>query len=155
MPATPATEALPAVPPAWTEPFLRIADIVVRLVAAVLTTLLAVVLALVAGFLLPMRAGGVPVPVISFALVLAGNAALVWFARYATASRLGIVGPCVAWLGTMLVLGTRTAEGDLVLPGDWRGIGLIFVGASTLAVAGFIVASPSMRRSPAAVVEKR
>ncbi len=115
-----------------------------RVLVGVFVTLLAIVLALVEAFYAPLRTLGVAVPLISLVLAVVGNASLVWFARFATGSRLGVVAPCVAWLGTMLALSSRTTEGDLILPADWRGIGLFFLGASTLTVAGFLVVMPTV-----------
>jgi hypothetical protein len=120
---------------------LGVADVGLRLAAAIVATLLGGVFGLITAFLVPYRIGAVPIP-LSFLMALAGNIAVIRFARYATASRLGIVGPVVSWLGVMLVLGSRTAEGDLVLRGDWRGLGTLFAGAVAFAIAGFLAVSP-------------
>lgn len=125
---------------------LRAVDVVSRVVAHTVSILLAVLLALVEAFLLPMRVGPLAVPFISLLLAVVANAGLIRFARYATGSRLGIIAPCVAWIGVLLALSTRTAEGDLVMPGDWRGLGLLFIGAGAFTVSGFLAVSPPVRR---------
>jgi hypothetical protein len=122
-------------------PLVRVLDVATRVGGGVVATLLAVLFALVTALLVPLRVGPVPVPV-SFLIAVGGNVVLVWFARRATGSRIGIVVPCVAWLGTMVVLGARTTEGDLVVPGDWRGLGVLFLGATALAVAAFLAIAP-------------
>jgi hypothetical protein len=132
----------------------RIVDVGLRVLAGVVATLLAVLLALAEGFLLPTRIVDIPAPVASFVLVVAGNAALIRFAYHATGSGLGMVGPCVAWLGTMLVLGSRTDEGDLVLPGDWRALLLFFGGTAVLVVAAFLAVTPSPARIRGGAAER-
>ncbi len=127
---------------------LALADVGLRLAAGIIVTLLAVVFALLTAFLVPFRIGSVPVP-LSFVAALVGNILLIRYARYATDSRLGIVGPVVAWLAVMLVFGSRTAEGDLVLTGDWRGLGTLFIGAVAFAVVGFLAVSPAPPRPKA------
>lgn len=124
---------------------LGLADVGLKVVAGVIVTLLAVVFALLTAFLVPFRIGGVPVP-LSFVAALVGNVLLIRYARYATDSRLSIIGPVVAWLAVMLVFGSRTAEGDLVLTGDWRGLGTLFVGAVAFAIAGFLAVAPTPPR---------
>jgi hypothetical protein len=136
----------PAAAPAREHPAL---DLGLRFAAGILATAFGALVALLTAFLVPLRFAGYAVPV-AFVVALAGNIAVVWFARYATASRIGVLGPCVAWLAVMVVLSTRTAEGDLILPGDWRGIGVLFVGATGLAIAGFLAISPPRRPAPAA-----
>jgi len=127
---------------------LALADLGLRLAAGVIVTLLAVVFALLTAFLVPFRVGGVPVP-LSLVAALVGNVLLIRYARYATDSRLGIVGPVVAWLAVMLAFGARTTEGDLVVTGDWRGLGTLFIGAVAFAVAGFLAVAPTPPRSKA------
>jgi hypothetical protein len=146
--AEPQTPALvePPKPRGMSPDVLRVVDGVSRVVAYVVSTALAVLLALVEAFLLPMRVGPLAVPFVSFALAVVANAGLIRFARYATGSRLGIVAPCIAWIAVLLTLSTRTAEGDLVMPGDWRGLGLLFIGAGVFAVTGFLAVSPPVRR---------
>ena len=144
-PQTPAP-VQPPKPPILSPAALHVVDVVSRVVAHAVSIVLAVLLAVVEAFLLPMRVGPLTVPFVSFTLAVVANAALIRFARYATGSRLGIVGPCVVWIGVLLILSTRTAEGDLVMPGDWRGLGLLFIGAAVFAVTGFLAVSPPAQR---------
>jgi hypothetical protein len=103
----------------------------VRLVVAgavVLTLLLSVW----AAFLVPVRAGSVPVPVwlLPLAVMLALGAA--------AGRRAGMTGallPALTWLvSSGLLLGTKRAEGDLVVPPTVSGVAYLFGGMVLWAV---------------------
>ena len=151
-PAPPAP-APPAAPPLSQE-LTAALDLGIRFAGGLLAIAFAVVLALLAAFLMPLRIFDVPAP-LGLLVAAGGNVALVAFARYVTGSGLGIVGPCIAWIATMLVLGSRTAEGDLVLTGDWRGIAVLFVGAAALTVAGYLAVAPRRASADRVVARNR
>jgi hypothetical protein len=106
----------------------------------------AVLLALVGGFLTPLRVGAVLIPV-SLVLVIVGNWLLVRLTYVAT----GAVGlsllPALAWLVVTLVLSRRTTEGDLVLAGNnWVANVYIIVGCTAAALPAYRLINPRPRR---------
>jgi len=109
-------------------------DLLLRLGGLVVATLAAALSALVEAFLVPLRVGGVPVP-LSPVLAVAGNVLLVRFAARVTGSRLAVLGPTLAWFWVVLALAGRTTEGDLVVPGTLVGGALLLGGAAALAGA--------------------
>lgn len=101
--------------------------------AYVLVLLLTVLLALWGAFLVPFRVGGVLVPV-SLVIAVVGNIAV----GRAAAVLAGSTGPLltgVLWIGLTLVLSSRRAEGDVVVPGSTVGMGFLVAGALASAVA--------------------
>ena len=104
------------------------------LVAAyLLVLLLAVLLALWGAFLVPLRLGTVPLPV-SWVVAAVGNGALGW-AGGRLLGRAGAAGPGIVWVVIALTLGSRRAEGDLVVPGSVPGLVFLLVGAVASAAA--------------------
>jgi len=83
---------------------------------AVAGTLLAGWLALVEVFWLPLRVGGVLVPVSVVAAVV-GNLLIVGAVRRVTGSGLAAVLPAVAWLVVVVPAMIRRPEGDLIIIG--------------------------------------
>jgi hypothetical protein len=73
-------------------------------------------LAVVEVFWLPLRIGGVLVPV-SVAAAVAGNVLLVGWAHRLSGSRLVAVLPAVVWLVVAVAASMRRPEGDLVITG--------------------------------------
>jgi hypothetical protein len=73
-------------------------------------------LALVEVFWLPLRVGGVPVP-ISVPAAVAGNLLLVGAARQLSGSRLVAVLPAAVWLVVAVGGAMRRPEGDLLITG--------------------------------------
>jgi hypothetical protein len=67
-------------------------------------------------FWLPLRIGGVLVPV-SVAAAVAGNVLLVGWAHRLSGSRLVAVLPAVVWLVVAVAASMRRPEGDLVITG--------------------------------------
>ena len=123
----------------------------VRVVAGVLVALLAVELAVVEAFLVPLRVGTVPLPV-CVPLAMAGNIVLAKLAARQTGSIAWGVAPPVLWLLVVIVLSLPRAEGDLVVPGSATGLVFLFAGA----VAGaYGVASEITRRAGAAARTRR
>lgn len=122
-------------------------DLLVRLAGLTVVTLAAVLSGVVEAFLVPLRLGigssSTPVPV-SLLLALVGNALLVRAAVRVTRSRLAALGPALGWFAPVLVLGNRTAAGDLVVPSSVVGLGLLLVGSAALAGAAFLSAVPAV-----------
>ncbi len=91
-----------------------------------LVLLLTVLLAVWGAFLVPLRIGGVPVPVglllalSTVPLGLAGGRAL--------DSRLGVALPGVLWLLVGVTLGSRRSEGDIVVTGGTLGLLFLLLG---------------------------
>jgi hypothetical protein len=117
-----------------------------RLGAALLVTVLAVWLALVEVFWLPLRVLGVPVPV-SVVAAVAGNLLLVDLAVRLTGSRLAAVLPAAVWLVIAVAASLRRPEGDLLLTGGGvlGFLSLAFLLAGVVAAAfavGKVLAAP-------------
>ncbi|TKJ19022.1 hypothetical protein [Blastococcus sp. CCUG 61487] len=111
-----------------------------RIIARVGWALAAVVvatwLALVQVFWLPLRVGGVPVP-LSVLAAPVGNLLLVGLAYRLSGSRAVAVLPALAWLVVALAAMVRRPEGDLVLVGTGTlGVfGILFLIAGVVAGA--------------------
>ncbi|MCZ2830376.1 hypothetical protein O2W14_16180 [Modestobacter sp. VKM Ac-2986] len=111
-------------------------------------------LALVEVFWLPLRVGGVPVPVSLLAAVF-GNVLLVDVARRLSGSRLVAVLPALVWLGVALAAGSRRSEGDLLITGGDAvtqvvNLGFLLVGVVAAAFAvGRTLGSPPVSRAAA------
>jgi hypothetical protein len=107
-------------------------------------------LALVEVFWLPLRVGGVPVPVSVVAAVV-GNLLLVGWAHRWSGSRVVAVLPAVVWLVVALAASQRRPEGDLVIAGGGVagvfGIAFLLLGVVAAAFAVGRVLGPS-RRAP-------
>ncbi len=86
-------------------------------------------------FLVAARPLGLALPV---SAVLAGVGNLVVGLAGARVLRhsVGAVLPRVLWLGIALALGTGTAAGDHVVPGDFRGTAFLLTGTAAAAAAG-------------------
>lgn len=102
------------------------------MLGGVLVGLAAVELGVLECFWVPVRIGTVPVPVAVLCAVL-GNVVLTRAMYRVTGNRLATAVPVLVWLGLVLVFASRTAEGDLVVPGTWPG--LLFLFAGTIAGA--------------------
>ncbi len=108
---------------------------------ALLATGVAGWLALVEVFWLPLRVGGVPVPV-SVVAAVAGNLALVAAAHRLSGSRLVAVLPALVWLVVALAAMVRRPEGDLVLVGS----GSTGVAAMAFLLCGLLAAAVACGR---------
>jgi hypothetical protein len=84
-------------------------------------------------FLVPLRVGATLLPV-SWLVAAVGNGLLGW-AGGRLLGRSGAAGVGLLWLAVALTLGTRRAEGDLVIPGTTAGLVFLLVGAVASAVA--------------------
>lgn len=101
--------------------------------AVTLVLVLAVLLAVWGAFLVPLRVGGALVPV-SWVIALAGNVVLgVQGGRLL--GKAGAVAPALLWLAVAFTLGSKRAEGDLVVPGSTGGIVFLLAGAVGGAIA--------------------
>ena len=93
------------------ERLIKIAGVVVSLLAAVLSALLEL-------FMTPLRLGGVLIGAAIVAAVV-GNYAISWFAVTTVGRRWALAPPWALWTGVMFfAAGTRTAEGDYLISGD-------------------------------------
>ena len=101
--------------------------------ATALVLLLTVLLALWGAFLVPFRVGGTLVPV-SLVIAVVGNV-LVGRAASQLAGSTGALLTGVLWVGLTLVLSSRRAEGDVVVPGSTVGMAFLVAGALASAVA--------------------
>ncbi len=104
-----------------------------RVLGFALVLVLTVELAVWGSFLVPLRVGEVLVPV-SWLVALVGNLSLGW-AGGSIAGRAGAVVPGALWLAVALLLGTKRAEGDLVVTVDVAGLVFLAVGVLSSAVA--------------------
>ena len=124
-----------------------------RVAGGLLVVVLAVWLALVEVFWLPLRVSGVPVPVSVVAAVV-GNLLLVALAARLTGSRLAAALPAVMWLVVAVGASLRRPEGDLLLTGGGvlGFLSLAFLLAGVVAAAfavGKVLAAPRGGVSPA------
>ncbi|WP_204033638.1 hypothetical protein [Micromonospora qiuiae] len=140
MPVAPQEQAQQPPRPArlrrWVDLGLRTAGGLVAVVAAAVTAVLELLLA-------PLRIGGYLTGVAVLVAVVA-NIALSWFAVEAVGRRWAVALPALPWVVIMVVAADRTAEGDVLLVGNWVGLTLVVAGAMTFAVVAFrsIVAPP-------------
>ena len=103
--------------------------------------LLTLLLALWGAFLVPFRVGGTLVPV-SVLLAGVGNL-VVGRAGGRLAGTPGALVPGLLWLAVAVLLSSRRAEGDLVVPGSAVGMLFLLTGALGSAVAyGLTAARP-------------
>ncbi len=103
-------------------------------------------LALVEVFWLPLRVGGVLLPLSVLAAVV-GNVVLVGLAHQRSGSRLVAVLPAVTWLVIAVAATIRRPEGDLVLTGGGAtgavNLGFLLVGVLAAAFAvGRVLGAP-------------
>jgi hypothetical protein len=120
-----------------------------RVLGGLLVAVGAVELAVVESFLVPLRAGTVPLPV-SVLLAVVGNVALTRLMWRACRHRGAAAAPVVAWLVVVLVLAARRQEGDLVVPGTATGLAFLLLGtvAGAFALGQVVVPAPRPRSRP-------
>ena len=126
----------PKPPPRW-----------VRLVGGLLVGVAAVEAALLEVFYIPLRIGRVVLPVSVVAAVLL-NVALPRLMYAATRSRWATALPAVLWLVVVIGFSVGRPEGDVVLPGNVRGLALLFGGAAAAAYGVAKALPPPGRRPP-------
>jgi hypothetical protein len=101
-------------------------------------------LALVGGFLTPLRFGSYEVPV-SLVLVVGGLVIILRFA-HAVTDHVGLaLIPGLVWLLVSLVLSVRTTEGDLVLLQGWVATLYLLLGSVTIGVVVYRMILPPRR----------
>ena len=114
-----------------------------------LLLLLAVLLAVWGAFFVPLRLGGVPVP-LGLLLALA-PVPLVLAGGRASGRRWGGAGPYLVWVLVVLRLAATRTEGDLVLPGGGTtgALSLAFLGLGVVGggcALGLAAVAPGARR---------
>lgn len=117
-----------------------------------LVLVLTVELAVWGAFFVPLRIGGVPVPV---GLLLAlTNAPLCWAGAEVLGRRAGGVVPMLLWGVVAVMLATQRREGDLVVTNSLLGLGFLLLGllAAALAVGSW---RPSARQRPTRATSDR
>mgnify|MGYP001611980180 CR=1 FL=1 len=112
--------------------------------AYALVLLLALELAVWECFLITARPFGYPVPVAP-ALALAANVLLARAAARAAGTARGAVGPAVVWLGVVMVFALPGPLGDVVVPGNARGVVFLVIGM--LSAVGAVSLSGTKRAS--------
>ena len=108
-----------------------------------LVLVLTVLLAVWGAFLVPLRVDGTLVP-LCWLLALGGNVGL-GTAGGRLYGKAGVVGPVLLWLVVAFTLGSRRAEGDLVVPGSTTGLVFLLAGA----VGGAVAYGVQVTRAPA------
>ena len=120
-------------------------DMLLRVAGGVVAVWGSIVAALLEAFLVPLRIGGVRAPV-CLLLAVVGNIVLMRFAHAATGNRFVALLPGLAWFVVTIVLSSQTAAGDTVLVGgDWVPLGLLLLGAASVAVGAYLVVVPRRR----------
>ncbi|GAA1706527.1 hypothetical protein [Fodinicola feengrottensis] len=120
----------------------RLANLVIAIVGGVVAVVAGFGAGVVEGFLIPLRAGEMRVP-IAILVAIVANAGIALWTRYVTGNKLAPVAPAISWFAAIALLGTQTSAGDLVIVGnDWVALATVFVGAVAFAVGLFIGARP-------------
>lgn len=125
---TPAEELPPGPPSRALERTVKIAGVVVSVLATVFSALLEL-------FLTPLRLGGVPVGA-AIVLAVVANLAICWFVMTTVGRRWALAPPWGLWTLIMFfAAGTRTTEGDYLVGGDdWVALVMILAGSLAFAV---------------------
>ena len=128
------------------DPLIRVAGIVVSIVATLVTALIELELSTlrtsgVAAVLRgdsPWTSGGVPLP-LAIPVAIGANLLICWFVVSTTGRRWALGPPWALWTLLMLAAaGTRTVEGDYLLSGDnWVALVMILAGSLTFAVYSY------------------
>jgi hypothetical protein len=130
-PETTAEERPPPRPHPAADALVRIAGLVVALLATVVTAVAEL-------YLTPLRIGGVPIGA-SVLVAAAANWGIAWFAVHTTGRRWASGPPWALWTMIMFfAAGSRTREGDYLLSGnDWIALVMILVGSLAFAVHAY------------------
>jgi hypothetical protein len=99
-----------------------------RIVGALVVAAVAVEVALIECFLVPLRVGTWPLP-LAVVAAMVGNVVLARLMARVTGRGLTAVIPPLLWLVVVLVLAAPRPEGDLIVPGTWTGLAFLFLGA--------------------------
>jgi hypothetical protein len=117
-------------------------DLLLRIAGGLVAVWGAIVATLLEAFLVPLRLGGVRVP-LCLVLAVAGNIALMRFARAVTGNRFVALLPGLVWFAVTIVLSVQTGAGDTVLVGgDWMPLALLLFGAASVAIGAYLVVVP-------------
>ena len=128
------------------DPAIRVAGVVISVLAAFLSGALEVLLStLRAGDLTtiwrgdPIGSGSGPLLGVSVLLAVAGNLGIAWFAVSTTGRRWALGPPWALWTLLMLfAAGVRTHEGDYLINGDdWVALVMILAGSLTFAIYAY------------------
>jgi hypothetical protein len=108
-----------------------------KIVGAVVATLLGAVLGVTEAFLAPLRMVGFYVPV-SLVLAVLFNPVLAWYAADVTGRKAAAALPALAWCAVWFMAASKTTEGDLVITsGNWVGMVTLLAGPIAFAVGVF------------------
>jgi hypothetical protein len=117
-----------------------------RVASVLVGTLIVVTTELVAAFLTPFRIDATPVP-ISWVIMVVGIVLGLSITRYGSGHGGATVIPAMVWFVTIFPLTSRTAEGDLIVQGDWVGYGVLLIGMLAVVVTlAVTVVMPRSRR---------
>ena len=105
-----------------------------RVLAYALVLVLAVELAVWECYLVPFRVLGVPLP-LAAVLAAVGNLALGRAGAWIAGRRAGALAPVACWLVVAVAFSTTGPLGDVVVPGNARGVLFLVAGAGAAAVA--------------------
>ena len=136
--------------PEWLAPLppargMTVTDLMLRIGGGAVAVLAGVITAVTEVFLSPLRVEGQLVGA-SVLLAIAGNVGLALFAYWTVGTKWAIGLPAVAWFMVLLVSGSKTTEGDLLLSGDnWVGLATIFGGSMAFALVAYRLILPPMR----------
>lgn len=116
-----------------------------RVLGGVLVGLAAVLLAVLECYYVNLRIGTTPVPVFQIVAVV-GNLLLPFAMMRLTGVRATAVIPAVIWIVVALILASRGPGGDVVVPGNWQGVFLLFAGAAGAVISIVVLVQPGRVR---------
>ena len=120
-------------------------DPTVKIAGGIVIGLVAVVLALLECFFVPLRFNGWLIPV-AFVAAFAGNIVLPAMMVAVTGARMTAIVPTIAWFLVVVLAASRTTEGDLILGSGGDNIAFLFVGALGAAYGSGRVISARQRK---------
>ena len=112
-----------------------------------LVLVLALELAVWECFFVAARPFGLALPVSAVAAAV-GNVVLGLVGARVLERPLGAALPGLLWLAVALPLGSKRAEGDLVVTGEWRGIAFLVAGAAAAAAVAGVTSARTNRATP-------
>ena len=112
-------------------------DLLIRVAGVVISIVATVVTAVAELYLSPLRIGGIPIGV-AILFAAAANWGLAWFAVTTTRRRWALAPPWALWTAIMVfAAGVRTTEGDYLIGEDYVALGMILVGSLSFAVYAY------------------
>lgn len=121
-------------------------DLLIRVAGVVISIIATVVTAVAELYLSPLRIGGIPIGV-AIVFAAAANWGLAWFAVTTTRRRWALAPPWALWTAIMVfAAGVRTTEGDYLIGEDYVALVMILVGSLSFAVYAYrlILARPQL-----------